>query len=179
MFRIFLTNLGKYNEGELVGEWVDLPCYELDDVLERIGISPLPDEKGRYYEEYFITDYENDFGIAVGEYMPLSQLNELAEAVDGADPDIMAALVAHETEWQEAVRIYEDGEYLIWEDCSSMAEVAERMADETGELRQWERAGFPVQYIDWEMWGRDLDIEGVFLAYGESWRSHYGYIELL
>lgn len=25
MMNIYLTNLGKYNEGELVGEWVQLP----------------------------------------------------------------------------------------------------------------------------------------------------------
>lgn len=25
---IYLTNLGKYNEGELVGEWVELPVSD-------------------------------------------------------------------------------------------------------------------------------------------------------
>lgn len=38
--KIYLTNLGKYNEGELVGEWVELPASqeELEKVFERIGI---------------------------------------------------------------------------------------------------------------------------------------------
>ena len=51
--RGFLTNLGKYNEGDLVGEWVDLPIDEdeLEDVFKRIGISDEPDENGVYYEE--------------------------------------------------------------------------------------------------------------------------------
>lgn len=37
--KIFLTNLGKYNEGELIGEWVELPASqeELKKVFERIG----------------------------------------------------------------------------------------------------------------------------------------------
>ena len=50
MMNIYLTNLGKYNEGELVGEWVQLPISneELQKVFERIGINEV-------YEEYFIT----------------------------------------------------------------------------------------------------------------------------
>ena len=36
---IFLTNLGRYNEGYLVGKWVKLPVSEekLDEVLEAIN----------------------------------------------------------------------------------------------------------------------------------------------
>ncbi|MGX8950038.1 antirestriction protein ArdA, partial [Providencia stuartii] len=26
MISVFITNLGKYNEGELVGEWLELPA---------------------------------------------------------------------------------------------------------------------------------------------------------
>lgn len=50
--RIFVTNLGKYNEGELIGEWLKLPFTddELKNLLNRIGISDKPDEHGRCYE---------------------------------------------------------------------------------------------------------------------------------
>ena len=43
MLRIYLTNLGKYNEGQLVGEWVELPVTEeeLEKVFERIGINEV------------------------------------------------------------------------------------------------------------------------------------------
>ena len=43
----FKTNLGKYNEGHLIGEWVSFPISgkELDEVLKRIGIN-------EEYEEY-------------------------------------------------------------------------------------------------------------------------------
>ena len=51
---IYLTNLGKYNEGELVGEWVELPVDDnFEQAFQDIGIN---DE----YEEWFITDYETD-----------------------------------------------------------------------------------------------------------------------
>lgn len=49
--RGFITNLGKYSEGELVGEWIDFPISdeELDEVKARIGLNAE-------YEEYFFTD---------------------------------------------------------------------------------------------------------------------------
>jgi len=52
-FEAFITNLGKYNEGFLVGEWVKFPVTneEMQAVFRRIGI-------GRRYEEWFITDYD-------------------------------------------------------------------------------------------------------------------------
>ena len=55
MLKIYLSNLGKYNEGDLVGEWVTLPIgkKELEEVKERIGIN-------EQYEEFFISDYESD-----------------------------------------------------------------------------------------------------------------------
>lgn len=68
----FITNLGKYNEGHLVGEWITFPIdqEELKEVFESIGI----DEE---YEEYFFTDWEGDYGL--GEYESIDELNELAE----------------------------------------------------------------------------------------------------
>ena len=52
-FEAFITYLGKYNEGFLVGEWVKFPVTneEMQAVFRRIGI-------GRRYEEWFITDYD-------------------------------------------------------------------------------------------------------------------------
>ena len=58
-FAAFITNLGKYNEGELVGEWVKFPttAEELKEVFKRIGIGQK-DDFGNPYEEWFITDYD-------------------------------------------------------------------------------------------------------------------------
>lgn len=58
-FRAYITNLGKYTEGNTVGEWVDLPTTrdKLQDTMKRIGIGDKrPD--GTTYEEIFITDYD-------------------------------------------------------------------------------------------------------------------------
>ena len=75
-FEAFITNLGKYNEGFLVGEWVKFPVTneEMQAVFKRIGI-------GRRYEEWFITDYDcpdATIGKVLGEYESLSELNYLA-----------------------------------------------------------------------------------------------------
>ena len=75
-FEAFITNLGKYNEGFLVGEWVKFPVTneEMQAVFKRIGI-------GRRYEEWFITDYDcpdEVIGKVLGEYESLSELNYLA-----------------------------------------------------------------------------------------------------
>ena len=45
-FEAFITNLGKYNEGFLVGEWMKFPVTneEMQEVFRRIGI-------GRRYED--------------------------------------------------------------------------------------------------------------------------------
>src|SRR5690625_3646329 len=90
--KVALTNLGKYNEGELVYEWVTLPIEiernympvedSLKGVLKRIGIGE-PRFDGGVYEEYFISDYEAPFEI--GEYESLAKLNEIAEQLEAVD----------------------------------------------------------------------------------------------
>ena len=77
----YVTNLGRYNEGYLVGEFLALPATteEVQAIFERIGV----DEKR--YEEYFITDYETEIsglGDCLGEYENLNALNYLASCLD-------------------------------------------------------------------------------------------------
>lgn len=67
MLNIFITNLGKYNEGKLVGEWLKLPVSEEEfkAAKKRIGIN-------EHYEEYFISDYEcsiENFKVEEYEYI--------------------------------------------------------------------------------------------------------------
>lgn len=85
-FAAFITNLGKYNEGELVGEWVKFPttAEELKEVFKRIGIGQR-DDFGQPYEEWFITDYDcyvDGLYSKLGEYENLDELNYLASKLD-------------------------------------------------------------------------------------------------
>ena len=65
LFEAYVTNLGKYNEGELVGEYLKFPTTpeEVQALLKRIGID------GVRYEEIFITDFDGD---VLGLYRGLS-----------------------------------------------------------------------------------------------------------
>ena len=76
MLNIWVGNLGKYNEGELKGGWLELPKEkeEIDEFLKEVV--GLNDE----YEEYMINDYETDLPIKVSEYSNLNMLNLLAMA---------------------------------------------------------------------------------------------------
>lgn len=74
--QVFITNLAKYNNGELVGEWFTLSDGQekLSEVLKRV----LGND-----EEYFITDFEADFQI--NEYDNLTELVEFATLFDNLD----------------------------------------------------------------------------------------------
>ena len=43
--RIYIANLGKYNEGELVGAWFT-PPVDYDEMAERIGLNDRYEEYG-------------------------------------------------------------------------------------------------------------------------------------
>lgn len=158
MIRIYLTNLGKYNEGHLIGEWVDLPISneELQKVLDRIGIN-------EEYEEYFITDYETDFdGIEIGEYSNLEDLNEMAETLESLDDDekeVVDAIMSEGYSLEEAIEKKDD--CIVYCDCSDMEDVAREYAEQTGLLDS-----IPENlqsYFDFEAYGRDMSYEGTFV----------------
>lgn len=88
MLKGFITNLGKYNEGFLVGEWITFPIDEdeLEEVFERIGINAQ-------YEEYFFTDWECPFDTGLGEYESIESVNELAEDLGNEDEDLVEAII--------------------------------------------------------------------------------------
>lgn len=166
MLRIFISNMGKYVEGELIGEWLELPCTddELEAVKERIGINDEPDENGRYYEEWFITDYETDIeGIEVGEYADLDVLNELAESMEYFNNDELTAFQAFlqdGSNLDDALESVQNGDYRIYDNCDTMEDVAMEIVEEYGYLNNVPE--HVARYFDYEAFGRDLDIEGKF-----------------
>jgi len=168
MLKIYLTNLGKYNEGELIGEWVNLPVSDddLEAVKKRIGISDEPNENGNYYEEWFITDYETDIhGLKVGEYDDLDELNELADELENLDSDQLQAIKAFLEDgstFNEALEGVQDGNYRIYTGCATMTDVAMEVVEECGMLENVPEN--VARYFDYEAFGRDLDIEGKYYS---------------
>ena len=158
MLNIYVTNLGKYNEGYLIGEWVNLPVSEeeLQAVYDRIGIN-------EYCEEVFITDYETDIsGLKIGEYDNISELNDLAEQLDELDDDekdVVGALVSDGYSLEDALD--KKDVCHIYYNVGDMADVAEQHCDETGILD-----AIPDSlrnYFDFEAFGRDMSFDGTFI----------------
>lgn len=167
--KIFITNLGRYNEGYLVGKWVKLPVCEdvLDKVLKEIGID-------EYYEEYFITDYENEIigiGDVISEYSSVQALNELAQRLEDLSDD-------------EADKL---GAVLEYEACRSVSEVLELLDkldefDLLTDVTDDEELGYyyaeeyccidipeSIQpYFDYEKFGRDVRLQSccLYTSYG-------------
>jgi Antirestriction protein (ArdA) len=69
--QVYIANLGKYNEGELVGAWFT-PPIDMEDVKIRIGLNGE-------YEEYTVHDYE--LSLKIDEYTPISEINRLCAMV--------------------------------------------------------------------------------------------------
>ena len=56
VFEVYITNLGKYAEGQIVGETLKFPATteEVQSLLKNIGVD------GVRYEEFFITAFDGD-----------------------------------------------------------------------------------------------------------------------
>lgn len=112
IIEVFVSNLSKYNEGELNGQWTALPVDDVNhDILDKIDLGG--DSKHGYRDEWFISDYEAPFKI--DEYDDLYALNELAEALKGFDTieDVYNAIDDKETTYLP----------VLFDDLSELIEV--------------------------------------------------------
>ena len=93
VFEAYITNLGKYAEGQLVGETLKFPATteEVQSLLKNIGVD------GVRYEEFFITAFDGDvMGLYdyLTEYENLDELNHLAHLISELDGDEIETLEA-------------------------------------------------------------------------------------
>ena len=188
-FAAFITNLGKYNEGALVGEWVKFPttAEELKKVFERIGIG-AKDDFGQTYEEWFITDYDcyvDGLYDLLGEYANLDELNYLASKLDDMSQDEYERFLAameigdHTGSIQELINLTENLDcYDIYPDIHDHDDLGRYYIEELDAMQVPEHLR---NYIDYEAYGRDIALEesGQFtdLGYvrdtGDSFHEYY------
>lgn len=188
-FRAYVANLGKYNEGEILGEWVDFPLEDdaREELLIRLKlahrdefgelVSGYQDSTGAIYEEYIILDYDSDEEFPTdkfGEYESLDELNDYAERFAAFDDDEALAFRAAVEEFyklEEAFEKVENGDYRVYYNCDSMADVAETYVDETGLLD--EIPNHLRYYFDFEAFGRDMEIEGTYVYIDGNYVEFY------
>ena len=175
-FAAFVTNLGKYNEGELVGEWVKFPttAEEMKQVFDRIGIGKTGDF-GQVYEEWFITDYDcyvDGLYDKLGEYESLDELNYLASKLDEMDrgeyEQFQAAMEIgdHSGSVQEIINLTENLDcYDVYPGIEDYDDLGRYYIEELDAMQVPEHLR---NYIDYEAYGRDiaLDESGDFTSFG-------------
>ncbi len=165
MLRAYVTNLGMYNEGCLVGEWVDLPLEEdFATILKRIEVD------GERYEEYFVTDWESDDLEAVvatlGEYENLERLSELLERVE--DAEVFNAYIELEGgDLEPAIESCNDGIVHLLKGIHTDYDLGYYWIEESG-CYDLSSMGNLSNYFDYESFGRDvrLESEGGFVNAG-------------
>ena len=82
IIKVFVSNLAKYNDGELTGQWTTLPVDDVNkDILDKLELGG--NSHDGYNHDWFISDYEAPFKI--NEYDDLYDLNELAGALESYD----------------------------------------------------------------------------------------------
>ena len=156
--KIFITNLAKYNEGILTGEWVSLP---MDEMKLQSKINNILGS----CEEFFISDYETP--IIIGEYDNISDLNEFAEKLDDIQErdEVIEALskdvLGDGYSRDEMFRILSEREYYVVNDVWTESDLAIKVEESflPFDYQAAETAG-ASGYIDWDAVGRDMIMDG-------------------
>jgi antirestriction protein len=146
--KIYLTNLAQYNDGRLIGEWLNLS--ELSEDQLNIAIKRILGND----EEYFITDFEAPFRIE--EYSNAHELRNAAEKLAGMNDYEAAAVIFLIEEGNTLTEALEEYESVVSYSAGSFEELAEQFVDEGlfGEIPE------SIQnYIDYEKIGRDLSFD--------------------
>lgn len=193
MLNVWIGNLGKYNEGELVGEWLKLPVskQELDTFLrEKVGlqltqaeVDKALEEEGVCYEEYMINDYETDLPIKISEYENLDNLNLLATIAENVnDMDAINAYVDSQGEMtlEELANLMEQEDDIAYfrfsNDSSSMSaeeKMGYEMADATGLLSTLQKLQIE-EFFDFEGYGSSWEngditiLDNGYIDFGDS-----------
>lgn len=162
MINVYITNLGKYNEGHLIGKWLRLPAVdeEIEKVLKEIGID------GVFYEEYFFTDWECIEGIEINEYSSLEQLNKVAETLESLNDDeikICECLMKNEgCSLDEAIEKKEERIIINLDEDTSLdtyGNLAYAYINEIyGDVNRLDKETL-ARYFDFESFGRDLSFD--------------------
>jgi len=149
--KIYVANLAKYVEGSLVGAWIDLPCDDLEEQIQKILGTD---------EEWAIHDYEAPFHI--DEYDNVYKLNESVEELEGMDEDdTIIELILSEFSLEEGMDKLRSGDYMVYSNCNDMGDVAREILEQQEVFNNCN--DIFERYFDFDAYGRDLDLEGHYI----------------
>ena len=156
--KIFITDLAKYNEGVLKGEWI---CLPMDEMKLQFKINNILGSD----EEFFISDYEAP--ITIEEYDDIADLNDFAEKLDGIqEKDEVVDAISKDVlgdgySREELIRILSEREYYVVEDVWTESDLAVKVEESLlpFDYQAAESAGVS-SYIDWDAVGREMILDG-------------------
>lgn len=164
---ICIQNLGKYNEGELWFEWVEMPVSEeeLDKVYDRIkichGDKMYYDDCGNPYEEIMIVDWEYWGNYPISEWSNIEELNEVAEFLNDLsdiDEEVFDYYMSNGYSFEDAKEKVESQDYSFIE-ADDDTDLAYKYIDECyGGIENLDRETLE-RYFDFESFGRDLSYD--------------------
>lgn len=170
MIKIWVGNLRKYNEGNLIGEWFTLPA-DINEIMETIGV-----KDGTECEEHFIADYEKPSFVEIGEGTSIDKLNQIAEALEGLselqlkvlealfDEGILNSSEQYILENIERVQCSEGEDYRILTGHTSLADIAKHYAIESG----FECNNLLMGCVDFELYAKELALHTSHFRINES-----------
>ena len=167
---IWVGNYGWYNEGYLVGDWLELPFDSAAlsrFLIERCGVDAAHEEVG-----IFDTDLSGplgELGVKVGEYVDFESLNMLSEICEshlGTDFEAVRAYMDNQgsrpsiEEYANAVLLSDEIPFYRWQDdsigySSDEEHLAYQMVNEMGGIEHLPRETLE-RHFDFEQYGRTL-----------------------
>ena len=166
--RIWIGSLADYNNGDLLGEWVDVDGKDGDE-LQAEAARILATSRQPYAEEFAIFDHEG-FGGWVEEYTPLGDVAAFAAQMDAASDEaaFLAWINYHGADdLPDDVSDYAERFNEQFRGEMSGEDYAEQFADETGALENVPSE--MAYYIDWKLY-----FDHVMRNWGYT--EHEGYI---
>jgi antirestriction protein len=160
---VALTNLGKYGEGELACEWLALPATteQVQTAFREIGVD------GIRYEEWFMSDYTTEIPElydCLGEFSNLDELNYLAsllQEMDAEDLEKFGAAVElgeNTGSIKDLINLSQNLDcYDLYSAIHDESDLGYYLVEDSG-LYSQEQLGVLSQYIDYERFGRDMQI---------------------
>ena len=88
MLNVFISDLGRYNAGELTGKWYDMESEE----GRKEAAQAVADIEKNGSGEYFISDYESD-GLEIGEHAIIEFVAAVGEILEAFDPDLETMVI--------------------------------------------------------------------------------------
>jgi len=145
--RIAITNLRKYNEGELEYKWIELGIDDIEEIEQQINDFLGEDE------EYFISDYEAP--VTIGKYEDLEDLNWLAELIEdsGLSIDEIKNLNDQLSNNKELAEVLEEGDYMIIEDVRTQEDLGKALVYDYDFFN--DVPDYAKNYLDFEHIGKE------------------------